>query len=246
LSSAKLHNILVVRVPEYSPHAVAEHAVAMLLTLNRKIHKAYNRIKEGDFSLNNLLGFDLYQKNVGVLGAGKIGTAFVKIMLGFGCNVFIYDPVHDQSLVEAGAKYVDINSLFAKSDIISLHCPLNQDTFHIINATSIELMKPGVFIINTSRGAIINTKAAKASLKSGQIGYLALDVYEQEDGIFFHDLSQTIIHDDLLLELITYPNVLITSHQGFFTKEALIAIATITAENINSFLSGKITNQITI
>ncbi|HMT03459.1 MAG TPA: 2-hydroxyacid dehydrogenase [Burkholderiales bacterium] len=244
LKAAKKYKITIVRVPEYSPHAVAEHAVALLLTLNRKIHKAYNHIKEGNFSLTNLLGFDLYQKNVGVIGAGRIGSVFIKIMLGFGCNVFVYDPVINPEIVKSKAKVVDLETLYKESDIISLHCPLNKDTKHIINAQSINLMKKGVFIINTGRGGLIDSLAAKDGLINGRIGYLALDVYEKEGGVFFHNLSNSLIDDEILLEFIMYPNVLITSHQAFFTKEALTAIAKITTENINNFFQGKIDNKI--
>ena len=237
LEYAKHCNIAVVRVPAYSPYAVAEHAVGMLLTLNRKIHKAYTRAREGNFLLDGLLGFDLYQKNVGVIGGGKIGKAFISIMLGFGCNVFVYDPNKDPEIEASKAKYVDLDSLFANSDIISLHCPLNEQTYHIINEKSIKLMKTGVFLINTGRGGLINTNAVKDGLLSGKIGYLAMDVYEQEEHIFFHDLSANIIKDELILELMMYPNVLITAHQGFFTKEALTEIAKITTENIKHFFN---------
>ncbi len=237
LDTAKELGIDVYRVPAYSPNSVAEHAVALIQTLNRKTHKAYNRVREGNFSLQKLEGFDIFKKNVGVIGTGKIGAAFVKIMLGFGANVLAYDINPSEELKNLGVKYVAINELFTQSDIISIHCPLNENTNHLINKASIDKMKNGVMIINTSRGALINTKDIIYALKKGQIGYLGLDVYEQEEHIFFKDLSETIISDDDIARLTTFPNVLITGHQGFFTNEALAEIAQTTFENANSYLN---------
>jgi len=244
LDAATLYGVKVVHVPAYSPHAVAEHTIGMILTLNRKIHKAYNRIREGNFSLNNLLGFDLYQKTVGVIGCGKIGSALVQILLGFGCKVLVNNPHNILELVERGVEFCSLETLFNRSDIISLHCPLTHETHHLISQNSIELMKDGVFLVNTSRGGLIDTKAVKKALINGKISYLAIDVYEQEEQLFFHDLSSNIINDALILELMMYPNVLITAHQGFFTKEALSQIAQTTLTNIYNFTVGKILNEV--
>lgn len=245
LATAKKHNIPVVRVPVYSPNAIAEHAVAMLLTLNRKIHKAYNQVKERNFSLDNLLGYDLCNKTVGIIGSGRIGSVFARIMLGFGCKVVIYDPIVNKDLINQGAQYANIQQLLNESDIISLHCPLNESSFHIINEETIKQMKPGVCLINTGRGGLINTLEVKKGLLNGTIGQLGMDVYECEKSLFFKNWSNDIIHDSLISELLMYPNVLITSHQGFFTHEALTEIAKITIQNIQSFSKGKIQNQIT-
>jgi D-lactate dehydrogenase len=217
---------------------VAEHAVAMLLTLNRKTHKAYNRVREQNFSLNGLLGFDVYKKTVGVLGTGNIGKAFCKIMLGFGCKVIAYDIAVNQELERLGVKFVAIEEIFQQSDIISLHCPLNEKTKYIVNSVSLPLMKKGVMIINTSRGGLIDTKAAIDALKSKQIGYLGIDVYDQEEKLFFRDLSANIIEDDTIQRLMSFPNVLVTAHQAFFTAEALQQIAGITLGNIKELTEG--------
>lgn len=235
IETAKQLNIEVYRVPAYSPNSVAEHAVALIQTLNRKTHKAYNRIREGNFSLERLEGFDIYKKTVGVIGTGKIGDAFVKIMLGFGAKVLAYDISPSDDLKKMGVEYVEITELFKRSDIISIHCPLNERTKHLINESTINQMKNGVMIINTSRGAIINTKDIIKALKKEKIGYLGLDVYEQEEHIFFKDLSETIISDDEIGRLTTFPNVLITGHQGFFTNEALAEIAITSFNNVKSF-----------
>lgn len=239
LTAAKKANIGIVRVPAYSPHAVAEHAVALIMTLNRKTHKAYNRVREGNFSLEKLIGFDLFHKTVGVIGTGKIGEAFARIMLGFGCKVLAYDIVQNQILTENGIKYCSFEDLLAQSDIISLHCPLTEKTLHLIDNQAIEKMKMGVMFINTSRGALIDTQAVVEALKSKKLGYLGLDVYEQEANIFFNDLSEEILVDDTLARLMSFPNVLITSHQGFLTEEALTQIAIITLDNITAFEQGK-------
>ena len=239
LESAKVNGIKVARVPAYSPHAVAEHAVALMLTLNRKTHKAYNRVREGNFSLERLTGFDLYEKTVGVIGTGKIGQAFCNIMLGFGCKVLAFDLIANKDVMAKGVDYVPLMDVLMHSDIISLHCPLNEQTKHIINEQTIAMMKEGLMLINTSRGALIDTAAIIESLKNGKIGYLGLDVYEQEEKLFFKDLSESIIQDDVIMRLLSFPNVLITSHQGFFTEEALTQIAQTTLENIDSFEAGQ-------
>lgn len=246
LTSTEKYNIKVVRVPAYSPRAVAEHAVALILTLNRKTHKAYNRIKEMNFSLNGLMGFDLHLKTVGIIGTGKIGSAFARIMKGFGSRVIAYDIHPDKDLEREGIlEYVDLETLFRNSDIISLHCPLTPETRYIINEKTISLMKDGVMIINTGRGALIDTKAVIQGLKKRKIGYLGLDVYEQEEKIFFKDLSYEIIEDDLIARLVTFPNVLITAHQAFFTDNAMNEIASTTLSNIyNFFYKKEITNEV--
>lgn len=238
LAAAKTSNISIVRVPAYSPHAVAEHAVALIMTLNRKTHKAYNRVREGNFSLERLTGFDLFGKTVAVIGTGKIGQAFCDIMTGFGCKVLAFDLVANKQIEEKGVQYLPLIDLLKQADVISLHCPLNEQTRHIINADTIGMMKQGVMLINTSRGALVNTADAIEALKTGRIGYLGLDVYEQEETLFFNDLSENIIQDDLIMRLLSFPNVLITSHQGFFTEEALIQIAQTTMDNISDFEAG--------
>ncbi|MEO7309749.1 MAG: 2-hydroxyacid dehydrogenase [Chitinophagaceae bacterium] len=239
LGAAKENNITVVRVPAYSPHAVAEHAVALMMTLNRKTHKAYNRVREGNFSLDRLTGFDLFGKTVGVLGTGRIGQCFARIMLGFGCRVVAFDLIANKDLEAAGVEYLPLIDLLEQSDIISLHCPLTEQTKHIINTDTLAMMKNGSMLINTSRGALVDTRAAIAALKTGKLGYLGMDVYEQEEKLFFHDLSENIINDDMIMRLISFPNVLITSHQGFLTAEALTQIALITLQNISDFEAGK-------
>lgn len=240
LAAAKEHNIKVVRVPAYSPHAVAEHAVALILTLNRKTHKAYNRVREGDFSLRKLTGFDLYEKTVGVIGTGKIGEAFATIMLGFGCKVLAYDIYENELLKQKGVVYTDLNRLLKNSDVISLHCPLTDKTKHLINHTTLGIMKKGAMLINTSRGALVDTQSAIEHLKSGQLGYLGIDVYEQEEKLFFNNLTGEVIQDDTIMRLMSFPNVLITAHQGFFTDEALTQIAQTTYFNIASFARGEL------
>lgn len=235
LVTADERGIKVCRVPEYSPHAVAEHALALLLTLNRNIHRAFNRVRENDYSLNGLLGFDLYQKKVGVIGTGKIGTIFASIMKGLGCDVSVYDPYPNDEVRAMGISYVPLEQIWTESDVISLHCPLLPATRWIINKNSIDQMKPGVALINTSRGALIDTKEIINALKSGRIGYLGLDVYEEEANLFFENQSNELLQDDVFARLQTFPNVLITGHQGFFTKEALNAISKVTFENIQKF-----------
>jgi D-lactate dehydrogenase len=243
LEAAKKCNIRVCRVPAYSPEAVAEHAVAMILTLNRKIHKAYNRVREQNFSLNGLLGFDLHGKTVGVIGTGNIGKAFCQIMLGFGCNVIAFDLITNKDVEAAGVAYTPLIDLLKNADIISLHCPLSEQTKHIINASTIAMMKKNVMIINTSRGGLIDTTSVIAALKSCQIGYLGIDVYEQEENIFFRDLSSDIIADDTIQRLMSFPNVLVTAHQAFFTEEALTQIAVTTLKNIKQIIASDIPDQ---
>ena len=239
VKAAQEKNIKVVRVPAYSPEAVAEHAVAMILTLNRKTHKVYNRVRESNFSLENLTGFNLHGKTIGVIGTGQIGIAFCKIMLGFGCKVIAYDLKKSDKLISKGVDYQSIDEVLKNSDIISLHCPLTKETHHLFDKSAFSKMKDGVMLINTSRGALINTKDAIEALKKGKIGYFGIDVYEQEEHIFFKDLSESIIQDDLIQRLISFPNVLITPHQGFFTEEALTQIAVTTMKNITDFEEGK-------
>lgn len=237
LEAAKKHNIKVCRVPAYSPEAVAEHAMAMILTLNRKTHKAYNRVREQNFSLNGLLGFDLHGKTIGIIGTGNIGKAFSKIAIGFGCKVLAYDIVTNPEMEQNGVTFVSLDEIFKSSDIISLHCPLNDQTKHLINKNSISLMKDHVMIVNTSRGGLIETASAINGLKEGKIGYLGIDVYEQEEKLFFRDLSADIIQDDAIQRLMSFPNVLVTAHQAFFTNEALTQIALITFNNIKDLLT---------
>lgn len=235
-----VNTIKVVRVPDYSPHGVAEHAVALLLGLNRKTYKAYQRTKKYNFSLDGLLGFDLYQKTIGVIGTGKIGAAFIKIMKGFGCNVVAYDLYPNKDLEkELGFKYVTLNELFRTSKIISLHCPLTNKTNKIINEKSMKLMQENVYIINTSRGNLIDTKALVKELETGKIAGLGLDVYEDEAEYFFNDMSNVYKRDKQLSLILSMPNVLVTSHQGFFTEEALNKIAKDTMQNIQDILKGK-------
>ncbi len=239
LHAAKENNIQVCRVPSYSPEGVAEHAVAMILTLNRKTHKAYNRVREQNFSLNGLLGFDLHGKTVGVIGTGNIGKAFCKIMLGFGCKVLAFDLIANREMESLGVTYLPLIDVISRSDIISLHSPLNEQTHNLINCDTIEMMKTGVMLINTSRGGLVDTQAVIAGLKTGKLGYVGIDVYEQEEKLFFRDLSGGIIQDDIIFRLMSFPNVLITAHQGFFTKEALTQIASITLQNVKELANSK-------
>jgi D-lactate dehydrogenase len=235
-----------VRVPAYSPHAVAEHAVALMLALNRKVHRAYYRTRDNNFTLNGLLGFDMYKKTAGIIGTGKIGKVTIEILKGLGMRVLAYDLFPDKKYQKtAGFEYVELDTLYSEADIISLHCPLTKETFHLINSLSISKMKEGVMIINTGRGMLIDSKALIEGLKSGRIGFAGLDVYEEESDYFFEDFSNKVITDDVLARLISFNNVLITSHQGFFTKEALRNIALITLGNIASFFKeNKLPNEI--
>lgn len=235
LAAARRLGIAVARVPAYSPEAVAEHTVAMILALNRRIHRAYNRVREGNFALEGLLGFGMQGRTVGVVGTGRIGAALARIALGFGCRLLAHDLRPDPELVARGVTYVALPDLLAGSDIVSLHCPLTPETHHLIDATAIGRMRQGAMLVNTSRGAIIDTRAVIDGLKSGRIGLLGLDVYEEEADLFFEDLSDRMIQDDVFARLLTFPNVLVTAHQAFFTEEAMAAIAETTITNITSF-----------
>lgn len=225
----------VARVPAYSPSAVAEHTIALILSLNRKIHRAYARVREGNFALDGLLGFSLRGRTAGIVGAGKIGVAVAEILVGFGCRVLVYDPFPSDEAMRIGAQAVSLDTLLAQSDIVSLHCPLTPETHHMIDRKALDRMKPGVMLINTGRGALVDTAALIAGLKSGAIGYLGLDVYEEEGDLFFEDMSDQLLQDDVFARLLTFPNVLITGHQAFFTAEALSEIAGTTIENLSSF-----------
>lgn len=238
LDAAKQYGIRVCRVPAYSPQAVAEHAVAMLLTLNRKTHKAYNRIREQNFSLSGLMGFNLFGKTVGVIGTGKIGAAFCKIMLGFGCKVLAYDPFENEQVRKSGVKYLPFHEVIKDADIVSLHCPLTPENHYLIGSASLSSMKKGVTLINTSRGGLIHTREVIDALKTGQVAALGIDVYEQEEKLFFKDLSASIIGDDDIQRLISFPNVLVTGHQAFFTLEALTEIAESTLATVKALLTG--------
>ena len=235
LNAAKELDIAVARVPAYSPAAIAEHTLAIILSLNRKVHRAYARVREGNFALDGLLGFDLCKKTIGIVGTGQIGMAVARILHGFGCRIIAFDPVSNSEMSAIGGDYVSMPELFATSDIITLHCPLTPETFHLIDAEAIESAKHGFMLVNTSRGAVADTRAIIAGLKSGAIGYLGLDVYEEEEDLFFEDLSEQLIQDDVFARLLTFPNVLVTGHQAFFTEDAMTAIATTTIENISSF-----------
>ncbi len=244
LPAAKRLGLSVVRVPAYSPHAVAEHAVALILALNRRLHQAYNRTREGDFTLHGLTGFDLVGKTVGVVGTGQIGATFGKIMAGFGCKLLCFDPYPNAQLLALGAQYVSLPELLAGSHIISLHCPLTADNKHLINSQSLATLKHGAMLINTGRGALVNTPALIEALKSGQLGYLGLDVYEEEAQLFFEDRSDLPLQDDVLARLLTFPNVIITAHQAFLTRAALSAIAGTTLDNIAAWSNGTPQNLI--
>ncbi len=238
LDAAQRLGLTVARVPAYSPHAVAEHALALLLALNRQIYRAYNRVREGNFALDGLLGFDLHGKTVGVVGTGKIGVTFARIVRGLGCEVLALDPYPNPEL-QGVASYVSRDELLAASDVVSLHCPLTPQTHHMIDDAAIDRMREGVTLINTSRGQLVDTRAVIEGLKRGRIGRLGLDVYEEEGDLFFEDLSNRVIRDDVFSRLLTFPNVLITGHQGFFTEEALQNIAETTLANVRAFESGE-------
>ncbi len=239
LDAAEQLGITVARVPAYSPHAVAEHTVGLMLALNRKIHRAHNRVREGNFALEGLLGFDMAGRTAGIVGTGKIGAIVARILHGFGCRLLAFD-VHPNPECEAlGVHYVPWPQLLSDADIVTLHCPLTPQTHHLIDAQAVAQMKPGVMLINTSRGKIIDTRAVIEGLKSGRIGYLGIDVYEEEADVFFEDLSHTVLQDDLLARLLTFPNVLVTGHQAFFTREALEQIARVTMHNVTAFAAGR-------
>jgi D-lactate dehydrogenase len=232
LQAADAMGIVVVRVPAYSPYAVAEHAVALMLDLNRKIHRSYARVHEGNFSLDGLMGFDMHGRTVGIIGTGAIGLCVARILGGFGMKLLAYDPAPGKEAAELGIRYVSLDELYGQSDIISLHCPLNPATHHLIGAEAIDRMTPGVMLINTSRGKVVDTRAVIDGLKSGRIGYLGLDVYEEEGDLFFQDLSDQVIQDDVFSRLLSFPNVVVTGHQGFFTRNAMEGIARTTLRNL--------------
>jgi D-lactate dehydrogenase len=237
----------ITHVPAYSPYAVAEFALGLVLALNRRIHRAYNRVRDGNFSIDGLLGFDLHEKTVGVVGTGKIGRVLSGLFSGFGVNLLGYDLYQSREFTDLGGKYVDLDTLFAESDIISLHCPLTPQTFHLIDAESVAKMKKGVMIVNTSRGALVDASAVIEGLKSEQIGYLGLDVYEQEADLFYENLSERIIQDDVLQRLVTFPNVIVTSHQAYFTDRALENISNTTVANLTAFERGDtLVNEVTL
>ena len=237
--AAQRLGLTVSRVPAYSPHAVAEHTVALMLALNRKIHRAYARVREGNFALDGLLGFDLVGRTVGVVGTGKIGSVVARIVTGFGCRVLAYDIAPNAECRAIDVEYVPLDAIWRQSDIITLHTPLTPDTRHMVDAVAIARMKPGVMIINTGRGALVDTPALITALKDGHIGHLGLDVYEEEEQLFFQDLSSHVIQDDVFARLLTFPNVLVTAHQAFFTREALQGISTTTLDNISAFEEGR-------
>lgn len=239
LRAAEELQLTVTRVPAYSPQAVAEHTVALILALGRKLHKAYNRVREGNFALDGLLGFDLHRQTVGIVGTGRIGLAVAQILRGFGCKLLGYDVAVNSDAENLGVCYVALPELFAGSDIITLHCPLVPETYHLINEEAIAQMKRGVMIINTSRGALIDTRAAIRALKSGKIGAMGLDVYEEEADLFYENLSDQVIQDDVFARMLTFPNVIITAHQAFFTRGAMEAIARETLSNITAFEEGR-------
>jgi D-lactate dehydrogenase len=239
LEAADRLGVTVVRVPAYSPNAVAEHTLALMLTLNRKIHRAHNRVRDRNFSLDGLVGFDMAGKTAAVIGTGQIGAIVARLLWHLRCEVVAFDPFENEGLVDLGVHYVGLDEALAVGDIVTLNCPLNEDTHHLINATSIAKMKRGAMLVNTGRGALIDTAAALDALKSGHIGSLALDVYEEEGDLFFEDRSDEILDDDNFARLLTYPNVLITAHQAFLTHEALAAIAETTLSNVSAVLAGE-------
>ena len=247
LKAAAAHGVEVVRVVEYSPYSVAEFAVGLLLTLNRKIHRAYNRTRDGNFELDGLMGQDLHGCCVGLIGTGKIGRVFAGIMRGFGCEVLGYDKVPHPEFVAADGRYESLERIYDRADFVSLHCPLTPETHHIINARTLDMMKSGVLLVNTSRGGLIDTEAAIEALKSGRLGGLAIDVYEQEADLFFQDLSSEIIADDVIQRLVSFPNAIVTGHQAFFTREAVGTIVATTLESIADFEARRpLRNRVTL
>jgi len=246
LAACAKNNITIVRVPNYSPYSVAEHAVALIMDLNRNIHRAFARVREHYYILDGLLGFDMHSKTVGVIGTGKIGVCLIRIMQGFGCNVIAYDPYPNDEVIALGVKYTSLDELYAESHVISLHCPLTTETKHLINADSISKMRKGVMIINTSRGGLVNTVDVIEGLKSEQVGYLGLDVYEEETDLFFEDNSNTVLQDDVFARLLTFTNVVITGHQAFFTREALDAISKVTLNNLSALENNDLDNAFLI
>ena len=239
LVAAKELGLTVVRVPAYSPEAVAEHSVGLMMTLNRRIHKAYQRTRDANFALDGLVGFNMFGKTAGIIGTGKIGIATLRILKGFGMRLLVNDPFQNQAAIELGAEYVDLDTLFCESDVISLHCPLFQENYHLLNSQSFAKMKKGVMIINTSRGALLNSQDAIEALKQGKIGALGLDVYEEESELFFEDKSNEVITDDIFRRLSACHNVLFTGHQAFLTREALLSIAGTTLNNAKIFAANE-------
>ena len=246
LKEAARLGIRVARVPAYSPHAVAEHALALIMTLNRKTHRAYNRVRDGNFALEGLLGFDIHGTTAGIVGTGKIGCLLGGILTAMGCRVLGFDLAPSEAFRKAGGTYTELEDLLRRSEIVSLHCPLTPDTHHLINEKTVAIMKPGIMLINTSRGGLVDTQAVIQGLKSGKIGYLGLDVYEQEADLFYENLSETVIQDDVLQRLLTFPNVLLTSHQAFFTDTALQNIAETTVRNLDAFAQGRSENEVAV
>lgn len=243
LVAAERLGMKVVNVPAYSPESVAEHSVALMLTLNRKIHKAYQRTRDANFALSGLVGFNMFGKTVGVIGTGKIGLATIKILLGFGCKVLAFDPYPNQAVIDLGVEYVSLETLYPQCDIISLHCPLTKDNHHLLNNVSFNQMKQGVMVINTSRGGLLDALDAMEALKDGKIGSLGLDVYENEKGLFFEDKSNEIIQDDIFRRLSACHNVIFTGHQAFLTEEALNSIASTTLTNVTQLITGQVCNN---
>jgi D-lactate dehydrogenase len=244
LKAAEGFGVTLMRVSRYSPYAVAEFALGMILTLNRKIHRAYNRVREGNFLLDGLIGFELHSKTIGIIGTGKIGSVFAGILRGFGCSLLGYDVVENPECIKLGVRYVPLKELLTKADIVSLHAPLTPQTRHLINKENLSYMKPGAILINTSRGALVDTRALIRALKKHHLGAVGLDVYEEESHIFFQDLSDEIIPDDTIMRLLTFPNALVTGHQAFFTREALTIIAETTIQNISDFAAGRENNNV--
>jgi D-lactate dehydrogenase len=239
LPAAAAAGIRVVRVPAYSPHAVAEHTIALILALNRQIPRAVTRVRDGNFALDGLVGFDLFGKTVGVVGTGSIGAVVVRLLAGFGCRVLVHDPFPSPAVTALGATYTTLETLLAESRVVTLHCPLTPDTHHVINADAFALLRQGSMLINTSRGGLLDTRAAIAALKSGHLGALGIDVYEEEAALFFEDLSGTVLRDDVFARLLTFPNVIVTAHQAFLTTEALTAIAETTLASVTAFAAGE-------
>ncbi len=239
LKAAEEFGVRIMRVPAYSPEAVAEHAIALIMTMARKTHKAYNRVREGNFSLERLTGFNIHGRTIGVVGTGKIGQAFIRIARGFGARVIAYDKYPSKEMEKLGVEYLDFDDVLSNSDILSLHCPLTPDTEHIINKKSLKKMRKGAMLVNTSRGKLVDTAAVIESLKDDHLGSLAIDVYEEEDKLFFRDLSELIIRDDQIARLMLFPNVLVTAHQGFFTHESLQEITRTTIRNVDDFENGR-------
>jgi D-lactate dehydrogenase len=239
ICAADALGITVLRVPAYSPYAVAEHTVGLLLSVNRKIHRAWARVREHNFALDGLLGFDLHGKTVGVIGTGRIGAVVVRILRGFGCAVLVADPAPNPEVIALGARCVPVSELWPACDVVTLHCPLTPATHHLVDAAAITAMRPGVVLLNTSRGGVVDSRALLDGLKSGRVGAVGLDVYEEEGDLFFRDLSEQVLQDDVFARLLTFPNVLVTGHQAFFTHEALAAIAETTIGNLSAFEAGR-------